>query len=151
MTCVGAILRRKYKTAVVTVYHDDRTDHTGRHTPGSLMYILKCIVLICKLYAIMPLQSRHRSCGWYRTATLFRHASETRSYRLPLHRQIFLCLSSVRGQPGLPVLPRRNQRTHSASGWCVPLPLLPLHVRYGPPATKTLWSAGTDGSSSPSA
>ena len=44
--------RRKYKSAVVTVYHNDRTDHTGRHTPGSLMYILQGIILICKLYAI---------------------------------------------------------------------------------------------------
>ena len=51
MTCVGAIRRRKNQTAVVTVYHDDRTDHTGRHTPGSLMYILQCVVLICKLDA----------------------------------------------------------------------------------------------------
>ena len=41
MTCVGAILRRQNQTAVIAVYHDDRTDQTGRHTPGRLMYILQ--------------------------------------------------------------------------------------------------------------
>ena len=30
---------RQNQTAVVTVNHDNRTDKTGGHTPGSLMYI----------------------------------------------------------------------------------------------------------------
>ena len=31
---------RNYQTFVVTVYHDQCTDQTGRHTPGSLIYML---------------------------------------------------------------------------------------------------------------
>ena len=43
--------RRQDKSAVVTVNHDDRTDHTCCHTPGCLVYVFQCIVLVCVLNA----------------------------------------------------------------------------------------------------
>ena len=43
--------RRQYQTAVITMYHDDCTDHTCCHAPGCLMYILKFIFFICILDA----------------------------------------------------------------------------------------------------
>ena len=41
--------RRKDKTAVVAVNHDDGTDHTGCHSPGCLMNIFQCVIFICIL------------------------------------------------------------------------------------------------------
>ena len=32
------------------MYHDERTDHTGGHTPGSLVYRLQLVVLIKELH-----------------------------------------------------------------------------------------------------
>ena len=32
------------------MYHDEGTDHTGGHTPGSLIYRLQLVVLIEELY-----------------------------------------------------------------------------------------------------
>ena len=43
--------RRQHQTVVIAVYHDDRTDHTGGHTPGGLMNILQGVVLCCILDA----------------------------------------------------------------------------------------------------
>ncbi|KLU68121.1 MAG: hypothetical protein RHS_6056 [Robinsoniella sp. RHS] len=40
---------REYQTAVVSMHHDDRSDHTGCHSPGCLMNIFQSIILICKL------------------------------------------------------------------------------------------------------
>ena len=73
--------RRQDQTAVVAVYHDDRTDHTGCHTPGGLVYIFQCVVFICILDAECSWRIRRRSCGWYRTAVPYRHASGTQLCR----------------------------------------------------------------------
>ena len=43
--------RRQHQTGIITMNHDDRTDQTGSHTPGSLMYILQLIIFIRKLNA----------------------------------------------------------------------------------------------------
>ena len=32
--------RRQFQTAIITMYHDDSADHTGCHTPGSLVNML---------------------------------------------------------------------------------------------------------------
>ena len=37
--------RRQFQSAVISVYHDDRADHTGRHPPGSLVAVFRFIVL----------------------------------------------------------------------------------------------------------
>ena len=98
----------------------------------------------------MPLQIHLRNCDWFRTAGLFHHASVPRWYRYLPHRQIFLFLSSVRGQPVWQGTLHRNLHTDSASGWYVPVPPLRLHAPYAPPATGILWNAETDGFPFPS-
>ena len=110
------------------------------------MHILQRIILICKLNAeglckaVTEVVAR---TGLQRLAVMHQRLQ---SYRLPLHPQIFLCLSCCPlDHRNRQYLLSKNPRTHSASGSYAPLLLQQLHVPYGLPATKTLWSAGTDG------
>ena len=89
-------MRRKHQSAVVAVYHDDRSDHTGRHTPGSLMNVFQLVIFVCKLNAECLCKSIAKIvAGTGLQCFSVMHQGLDRVCRLCTGKFLFVCLASL--------------------------------------------------------